>query len=124
MPDQTDARFHEGIRLFNAREYFEAHEVWEELWHEMTGTDRRFVQGLIQAAVCVYHADNGNIRGALRLFDSACRYMTMYGTRHWGIDIEGFWQQMANALAAFRVMPPLANPKVDCTLLPILVTEQ
>src|SRR5262249_3560491 len=26
-------RFHRGIDLFNAGYYWEAHEVWEELWH-------------------------------------------------------------------------------------------
>src|SRR5262249_4206191 len=68
-------RYLAGIELFNRGEYFEAHEVWEDLWHETAGPDRRYVQGLIQAAVAVYHAGNGNARGARRLFHSGRRYM-------------------------------------------------
>ena len=29
---RDDGRFARGIAHFNAQEFFEAHEVWEELW--------------------------------------------------------------------------------------------
>jgi predicted metal-dependent hydrolase len=32
----------EGIRHFNACDFFEAHETWEELWTEYRGPARRF----------------------------------------------------------------------------------
>ncbi|WP_040891132.1 DUF309 domain-containing protein [Zavarzinella formosa] len=121
MDPADDPRFAEGIRLFNGRDFFEAHEVWEDLWHEMAGPDRRFVQALIQAAVCAYHSGNGNARGACRLFESAKRYMTTYGSSHWGVDIIGFWESMAAALAEFRCDPPSASPVLLADLLPIIV---
>ena len=61
---EYDPRYLLGIVHFNRGDYFEAHEVWEDLWHDTAGPDRRFYQGLIQAAVAVYHAGNGNARGA------------------------------------------------------------
>jgi predicted metal-dependent hydrolase len=117
----ADPRFLEGVRLFNAREFFEAHEVWEDLWHEMVGADRRFVQGLIQAAVCAYHAGNGNARGAGRLFESARRYMTAYGATHWGVDVAGFWAAMAAALAEFVGDVPATPPRLLPDLLPSIL---
>ncbi|MGC3968698.1 MAG: DUF309 domain-containing protein [Pirellulales bacterium] len=63
---QYDPLYLKGIELFNTCEFFEAHEAWEELWQEHFGPDRKFYQGLIQAAVAVHHFCNGNIRGAKR----------------------------------------------------------
>ena len=39
MEQQTshDPRYLKGIEYFNACEFFEAHEVWEELWAEIEG---------------------------------------------------------------------------------------
>ena len=44
-------KYLEGIRLFNEQEFFECHEVLEELWSETLGEEKKFYQGLIQAAV-------------------------------------------------------------------------
>ena len=41
-----DPRYLAGIVLFNRGDYFEAHEVWEELWADSHGTERKFHQGL------------------------------------------------------------------------------
>ena len=54
----------EGVKFFNAGSYFEAHEVWEDLWRETAGPVRRFYQGLIQAAVAMHHLERGNLAGA------------------------------------------------------------
>ncbi len=66
-----DPRFHEALAHFNDGRYFQAHEVWEALWHhlpkqkpEPAGGDRLFVQGLIQLAVSLEHWRRGNPRGA------------------------------------------------------------
>ena len=101
-----DPRYLLGIVHFNAGDYFEAHEVWEDLWHDTAGPDRRFFQGLIQAAVAVYHAGNGNARGARRLFHSGRQYMSAYPIRHLGLDVPAFWAGLAAALADLLPDPP------------------
>lgn len=119
-PQGEDARYLEGIRLFNAREFFDAHEVWEDLWHEMAGPERRFVQGLIQAAVCAYHAINGNIKGANRLFESARRYMNLFAPTHRGLDVSRFWIQMEAALVEFQADPNSGNARFYPDRLPVI----
>jgi uncharacterized protein len=104
-PTEYDPRYLAGIEHFNRGEYFEAHEVWEDLWHDSPGGDRRFYQGLIQAAVAVYHAGNGNARGARRLFQSGRRYMSAYDTPHLGLDVVAFWAALERALADFLTDP-------------------
>jgi predicted metal-dependent hydrolase len=116
MAAEYDPRYLEGIELFNRREYFEAHEVWEDLWHDTSGPDRRFYQGLIQAAVAVYHASNGNVPGARRLFHSGRRYMSDFPAAHLGMNAADFWAEMEFALADFLIdpAPPTARLRTDC----------
>jgi predicted metal-dependent hydrolase len=115
---EYDPRYRAGASLFNRGEYFEAHEVWEDLWRDTTGLDRRFYQGLIQAAVAVYHAGNGNARGARRLFHSARRYMSAYPERHLGVDVSAFWRAMERALADFLIDPAPAGAALRPEYLP------
>ncbi len=88
-----------GISLFNAGEFFEAHDVWEEWWQDCTTADRRFFQALIQAAVALYHFGRGNYTGAARLFYSGKRYMEPYRPAYLGLDVDGFWRKMEAHLA-------------------------
>ena len=62
-----------GIRHFNAREFYDAHEVWEDVWRESDGMEKRFLQGLIQAAVALHHHSTGNVVGACSLMERARR---------------------------------------------------
>jgi len=97
---EYDSRYLAGVLLFNRHEYFEAHEVWESLWLDANiGDNRRFVQGLIQAAVALYHFGNGNLRGALKLYKSGRDYMAVYPSPHLGLDGAKFWREMETCLA-------------------------
>jgi predicted metal-dependent hydrolase len=89
-----DPRYLAGIVLFNRGDFFEAHEVWEDLWMDTASPDKRFYQGLIQAAVGLLHFCNGNVRGALKLYKSGRDYMFRTGSPHQGLDVEKMWQQM------------------------------
>lgn len=95
QPPEYEPRYLAGVLLFNQHEYFAAHEVWENLWLDSgIGEDRRFVQGLIQAAVGLYHFGNENLRGALKLYRSSRAYMERYPSPHLGLDITVFWRDM------------------------------
>ncbi len=94
-----DPRYLAGVLLFNRGDFFEAHEVWEELWMETAGADKRFYQSLIQAAVGLCHFCNGNTRGAAKLYRSSRDYMGRYASPHLGLDIAGFWEKMENCFA-------------------------
>jgi len=78
-----------GILHFNACDYFEAHETWEELWSEEQGPAKRFYQGLIQVAVALHHFGNGNIRGARKLNVGCRQYLNDYQPQYQGLDVSG-----------------------------------
>lgn len=58
--------FFEGIRLFNAAEFWHAHEQWEICWLAAVQPDATFYKGIIQTAAALVHWQRGNPRG-LRL---------------------------------------------------------
>jgi len=96
---EYDPRYLAGIVLFNRGDFFEAHEVWEALWMETFGPEKRFYQGLIQAAVGLCHFCNGNLRGAAKLYRSSRDYMERYGSPYLGLDQHAFWGQMERCFA-------------------------
>ena len=93
MPEH-DPRYLEGIEHFNKCDFFEAHEVWEELWADYSGPSRKFYQGLIQVAVCLHHFGNGNIRGAKKLYYGCRGYLEPYLPQHEGLDLEKLLAQL------------------------------
>ena len=115
-----DPRYLEGIKHFNVCDFFEAHEVWEDLWKDYSGPSRKFYQGLIQVAVCLYHFGNGNIRGAKKLYHSSRAYLTAYLPKHEGLDLEKLLAQLQACC-----QPILDNteefPKVE--IVPDLIPE-
>jgi predicted metal-dependent hydrolase len=94
-----DALYRQGIEHFNACDFFESHEVWEELWTDYRGPSRKFYQGLIQVAVALYHFGNGNIRGARKLYESSRAYLQPYRPHHMGLDLDQFIGQFEQCFA-------------------------
>jgi predicted metal-dependent hydrolase len=67
-------------------DYFECHEVMEELWLEQ-GRNPLW-QGLLQVAVGLYHHDNDNISGAIKLFEQSLEKLRAKSDVETGIDLE------------------------------------
>jgi hypothetical protein len=109
-----DPRYLAGIVLFNRGDFFEAHEVWESLWMDTAGEEKRFFQALIQAAVGLLHFCNGNIRGAVKLYRSSRNYMEKYGSPHLGLDHRVFWADMERCFA-----PLLGEIDPDQKIVPV-----
>ncbi|MBW3541635.1 MAG: DUF309 domain-containing protein [Planctomycetes bacterium] len=126
MPaDEYPALYREGIRLFNEREFFACHDALEELWTETLGPERQFYQGLIHAAVALFHFSEGNLGGARKMYDSMRRYLAPYGPRYMGLDVESLLAQMRTC---FRPLLEAREWPADATLdevqIPALTLEE
>ncbi|PAD31852.1 DUF309 domain-containing protein [Paenibacillus sp. 7523-1] len=67
------------------QDYFECHEVLEELWLEL---DRDpFYKGLLQIAVGLYHFRNKNLRGGRMMLQSSVELLERYPARTKGIEL-------------------------------------
>ena len=86
---QVDHRFKQAVELFNNGEWYEAHDVIEELWHETADPHRRSLQGVLQVAVAQLHLQRDNRRGATILFGEALGRLKCPGTPDLGLDIQG-----------------------------------
>lgn len=109
MDQPYEPRYLAGIVLFNRGDFFEAHEVWESLWMETFGPEKKFYQALIQAAVAAYHWSRGNAAGAKRLYHSGRKYMEPFRPVHMGLAVDDFWNAMASHLAP-AIGDPTARP--------------
>lgn len=114
-----DPHYLQGIEHFNVCDFFEAHEVWEELWTDYQGPLRKFYQGLIQVAVALHHFGNGNIRGAKKLYHSSRAYLEPYRPICEGLDLDKLLAEMercfAEILASTEEYPKI---EVDAELIP------
>lgn len=70
-----EAYLRAGAAVYNAGFHHAAHDAWERRWLRETGAEADLLQGLIQLAAAVHHADAGNEEGAAGLAGSAQAYL-------------------------------------------------
>jgi uncharacterized protein len=115
-----DPRYLEGIEHFNKCDFFEAHEVWEDVWKDTVGTSRTFFKGLIHVAVCLHHFGNGNIRGAKKLYISSRGYLEPFAPKYLGLDLNKLLSELE--VCCRDIMASQEQfPKVD--IVPDLIPE-
>ena len=82
-----------GIDLFEYRFFWEAHEVWEDVWRAVPrGTPaREAVQGLILWSAAALKNDMGHATVAARMWSRACVHFATagaHGAAAWGLQID------------------------------------
>ncbi len=76
MPESDrdrDTSFDLGVAAFNRGDFFEAHELWEEVWTQSKPPERLSLQALIHFAVGYYHHNRRNAVGAVRQLEKGIR---------------------------------------------------
>lgn len=115
-----DDRFLKGLEVFNSRDFFEAHEVWEDLWHGYRESDRTFLQGLIQLAAGLYHLDCGNMRGARSQLSKGLQKLEPYHPQHRGVDIRSLAAGIDGCMTQMTELERGERQTLDLTLLPLI----
>jgi len=114
------AKLQHGIELFNAGSFFDAHEALEDVWRELQGEEKEFLQAVIQAAVGLHHYSTGNITGARSLLGRASRKLAGYPGACCGIELDGLrvsLEQWNASLASGEAAPPLPRLTSSATIL-------
>jgi hypothetical protein len=97
------SEYRRGLELFNEEEFWEAHEVWEDLWIREETDIKRFYQGLIQVASALHHLGHQNWSGMAKLLQDGVGKLAEYRPFAQGIDIDAMlddlspWQDLAAA---------------------------
>ena len=99
----ADPRFGAAVELFNQGQWYPCHDGFEELWHEIQGSSRKALQGILQIAVAHIHLERGNRRGATVLLGEGLGRLRAYGASQFGLDLETLCLAAALRLQALQL---------------------
>ncbi|USB32214.1 DUF309 domain-containing protein [Paenibacillus sp. YPG26] len=88
------------------RDYFECHEVLEELW--LVQKRDPLYKGLLQVAVGLFHFRRGNIKGSCKMLQSALDKLQNYADNSLGINLAKLKEdtrQLADKLERYSDKP-------------------
>jgi uncharacterized protein len=85
--DKLPPKALEGLRLFNEKQFFEAHEALEDAWREESGSIRSLYQGVLQAAVAYFHISRGNHEGGVKMYGRCMKLLEGYPDVCRGINV-------------------------------------
>ena len=85
--NEINTLFQAGLKLFNEKNFYDAHEKWEDLWSDYYLKDRLFIQGLIQLSVSFVHLKNNNMNGAKSLLNKCKQKLEGFNIQR-GIDVK------------------------------------
>lgn len=105
----ADDRCLKAIELFNAQDWYAAHDAFEEIWHEALGGQRKLLQGIIQLAVAEHHLNNGNRRGSLLLMAEGLNHLQACLALDSGLDLQPLHAIASQRLAALQADQNLAE---------------
>ncbi len=114
-----------GLRLFNAGEYFEAHEALETAWRAETGPVRELYRGILQVGVAYYKIQQGKFAGACKLFARAQGWLAPFPDVCRGIQVQRLRQDAAAAEQELLRLGPQGMTLFSTALIrPIEYTHQ
>jgi uncharacterized protein len=108
-------QFERGLAHFNAGEFFEAHEVWEEIWLTASVPEKTFLQGMIQIAAAFHHYGRRNLRGTKSLLVAGLAKINGFPGDHRGLAIAELRvesQEWVAALAAEKSLGRRKPPEI------------
>ncbi len=110
---QNRSEVDQGIRLFNAERFFEAHEVLEDAWRAAPQADKKFLQGLTQLAVAFHHYSTGNLVGCRSVMARAIRNISASPNGLFTLQTQEIVDAVAPCLRALDENRPLTElPKL------------
>jgi len=77
---------HEAREYFNAERYWESHEALEAVWRDVSGEEKRYVQGLILVCAAFVHHQKREHDVALSVLGRASKQLDYAGRTYQGID--------------------------------------
>lgn len=117
-PSDLDMALRKATLLFNHWCFFEVHEVLEPVWMEEVGDVKRFLQGLIQAAVALYHLGRGNVAGARSLLTEGLAKLSPHRPNFICVELEVFVAGLEACRAAVIRLRPENAVEFDTRLIP------
>ena len=107
----------EGIRLFDAKEYWHAHEALEKAWLEEPGPVRHLYRGILQVAVMYLHVQRANFIGAAKMYERSQKWLAPWPNHCRTVDVGQLKVDIEAVLAAAGKLGPDELQRFDQSLL-------
>src|ERR1700735_2474183 len=107
--DWTQGALADGLRLYQAGEFFAAHEAWESVWLRAQEPEKMFLQRLIQVTAAFHHLQRNNPRGTALLLQAALGRLERYPARFGGISVTLLCNDIREWLQALETRVPTAQ---------------
>ena len=95
-----------GMQLFNAGEYWLAHEELEAAWNEEGGAVRELYRAILQTAVIYLHITRANYKGAIKVYGRVQKWITPWPEVCRGIEIGQLRQDLEIVMAEVKRLGP------------------
>jgi hypothetical protein len=121
-----------GIDLFNHGYYWEAHEIWESIWHACgrSGLAADFIKGLIKLAAAGVKAREGRVQGvrshaqrAAELFGQIAAGLPPQQTRYFGLSLPWLIQVASDLALGVVTTKALSGAAVEIVFPFVLLPE-
>ncbi|MDW8302469.1 MAG: DUF309 domain-containing protein, partial [Bacteroidia bacterium] len=121
-PALSNPDFLKGIQEFNNKDFFDAHDTFEAIWHDVRGKEKRCYQAIIQLAIGYYHLCFLNFKGAQSMLTKAVEKLADYQPHALGLDTKHLLEkteyvlsrieELAEGKILLKDMPPDFIPKI------------
>lgn len=78
----------EGVKKFNAGEYYKQHDLFEEQWVKTKTPIRDLYRAVLQVGVAYFQIQRGNYRGALKMLQRSVQWLVILPDVCQGINIK------------------------------------
>jgi predicted metal-dependent hydrolase len=113
----VDPRYAGYFVLFNRQEFYEAHDVLEDLWlPDRHGVNGNFYKGLIQLAGAFVHLQKNRLRPSAALFKLARTNLEKYPRAHERLDLSAVQAMMTDWLQRLEQSDFTINPLTPQTV--------
>jgi uncharacterized protein len=107
----------EGIELFNAGQYFEAHEALEAAWRAETEPVRDLYRGILQAGVTYLHIKRRNYDGAIKVYQRSLRWLRLWPDVCRGVAVGQLRNDLEAAISSLMGLGPARIAEFDLSKL-------
>ena len=113
MKQVSDQELRRGVELFNRGEFFEAHEVLEDVWRGAPVQQKKFLQGLVQLAVAFHHHSTGNLVGMRSVMQRGMNNLTHHADDSYGVNLAPLIRSLTEWRKAMDNGQTLPPPKIE-----------
>jgi len=116
----VDPELHDGMRLFNVREFCDSHERFEEEWMVEVGPRKWFLKGLVHTAMGFHYVTHADYPKGMSLLQSGMQLLEGFADDFMGMDVAGFRAALSRCRRELEQLGPSGAASLDSVFFPTI----